>query len=218
MKFSVTKKFNTTVDRSSRVMEIAESFGLGLEDKEFVLYDSLEINIKPGDVIYITGQSGSGKSVILNELANEMSTIGIKVANIDQVELKEVALIDQIGENTKHAMKLLSAAGVNDAYLTLRKPSELSDGQRYRFKLAKLMEMNADVWVADEFGAVLDRPTAKAVASNLQKTARNMGKPVTVMVATTHTDLIDDLNPNMVIHKRFRDVVDIRTGLEVIDV
>lgn len=48
-------------------------------------------------------------------------------------------------------------AGLNDAYLFVRKPSEMSDGQKYRLKIAKLIESGADVWVADEFGAVLDQ-------------------------------------------------------------
>ncbi len=45
-------------------------------------------------------------------------------------------------------------------YLYIRKPQELSDGQRYRFRLAKIIESGAKVWVADEFLAVLDRTTA----------------------------------------------------------
>lgn len=51
-------------------------------------------------------------------------------------------------------------AGLNDAYLFVRKPSEMSDGQKYRLKIAKLIESGAKVWAADEFGAVLDRVTA----------------------------------------------------------
>ncbi len=46
----------------------------------------------------------------------------------------------------------------------IRKPNELSDGQRYRFCLAKLIESKAKVWVADEFLAVLDRTTAKVIS------------------------------------------------------
>ncbi|MGK6902233.1 hypothetical protein MMF79_00027805 [Klebsiella pneumoniae] len=66
-------------------------------------------------------------------------------------------------------------------------PSEMSDGQKYRLKIAKLIESGAKVWAADEFGAVLDRVTAQVVASNLQRAARKVG--ATVMVAMTHEDL-----------------------------
>jgi len=53
----------------------------------------------------------------------------------------------------------------------------------------------------DEFAAILDRDTAKIVAYNLQKLARQQGKAV--LAATTHTDLLEDLSPSVHIHKRF---------------
>jgi ABC-type ATPase with predicted acetyltransferase domain len=59
--------------------------------------------------------------------------------------------------------------------------------------------------VADEFLAVLDRTAAKVIAFSLQKTARRAG--ATVLVATTHTDMVDDLAPSLVVEKRFREKV-----------
>ena len=101
----------------------------------------------------------------------------------------------------------MSIAGLNDAYLFIRKPSELSDGQRYRFRLAKLVESGAKVWIADEFLAVLDRTTAKVIAFNLQKVARKVG--ATVLVATTHGDMVEDLAPDITINKRYREKIEI---------
>ena len=46
----------------------------------------------------------------------------------------------------------------------------------------------AQFWIFDEFAATLDRDTAKIVAFNLQKLARQNGKAV--LAATTHTDLL----------------------------
>lgn len=53
----------------------------------------------------------------------------------------------------------------------------------------------------DEFAATLDRDTAKIVAFNLQKFARQQGKAV--IAATTHGDLFEDLSPSVHVHKRF---------------
>lgn len=204
MKIELNKSFQTRVERSDRVIQVAEAFGLGLEDREFTVLDGVQVEVKPGDVIYINGQSGAGKSVLLREIGHELQKHGQRVVNIDEVELLDCPLIDQIGkESLADALRLLSIAGLSDAYLYIRKPRELSDGQRYRFRLAKLIEGNSDVWVADEFGAVLDRTTAKIVAWNLAKAARSYGK--TLIVATTHTDLVDELAPSLTITKRFHD-------------
>ena len=92
----------------------------------------------------------------------------------------------------------------------MRKPSELSDGQRYRFRIAKLLESGCKVWVADEFGAVLDRTTAKVVAFNVRKFAKKCG--ATVIVATTHKDLLNELAPTLYVDKRFKEKIDIKVA------
>lgn len=205
--YTISRSFKTSVPRTPRVMEVAESFGLGLSDKVFTIYDNLEIDIRKGDVVFITGQSGSGKSLLLRDLEARMTEEGLKVADLNKIELDDVPVIEQVGENTIKATELLAKAGISDAWIYLRKPSELSDGQRYRLKLAKVLDSNADVWIADEFGAILDRVTAKAVAFSLAKVARREGK--TFMVATTHNDMIEELAPDVFIKKMFKDRVQI---------
>lgn len=206
--YVINRAFTSSVTRTERVLEVAEAFGLGLSDKKFVIYDNLALDIEKGDVVYITGQSGSGKSLLLKDLMIQMRDCGLDVADLNEIELNpDLPVIDQLGKNTVHATELLAKAGISDAWIYIRRPGELSDGQRYRLKLAKIMERDADVWVADEFGAVLDRVTAKVVAFNVQKVARALGK--TLMVATTHTDLVEELGPDLTITKRFRERVDI---------
>jgi ABC-type ATPase with predicted acetyltransferase domain len=131
------------------------------------------------------------------------------------VQFEDKALIDQIGSSLHDAVELLSRAGINDAYLAVRTPHELSDGQRYRLKLAKLMETDADVLVADEWGAVLDRITAKVISFNAAKWARAKGK--TLIVATTHLDIEDELAPDLRIEKRFQERVLITTLKDKVD-
>jgi len=204
--YTVDRRFTTSVQRTPRVLEIAESFGLGLSDKEFVVYNNLPVEVRQGDVVYITGQSGSGKSLLLRDLKAQMQADGKTIADLNEIELDERPVIEQVGSTTTEATHFLALAGISDAWIYIRKPSELSDGQRYRLKLAKVLEQGSDVWIADEFGAVLDRVTAKVIAFNLQKTSRRQGK--TLMVATTHTDLVEELAPSLTITKRFKERVD----------
>lgn len=202
-KHVIDVRFPTHVEKTDRVIDVAESFGLGLSDGEFVIYDNLELEIPQGARVYITGQSGSGKSLLLRELARDLVKQGKTVANLEDVELTDQPIIDQIGQNMTQATAYLARAGISDAYLLIRKPAELSDGQRYRVRLAKVLETGADVWVADEFGAVLDRVTAKAVATGVAKSARFENK--TLIVATTHTDLREELGATITVDKRYHD-------------
>lgn len=207
MKYEVDVRYSFKQERTERVLEIAEAFGLGLNEREFVVFDHAEVEILPGDVVYITGESGGGKSTLLRELTNKLVNDGHFVSNIDQIVFEDKPVIDQIGKSTGEALRLLSIAGLNDANLFIRKPAELSDGQKYRFRIAKMLESGATVWVADEFLAILDRTTAKVLAYNLQKIARNAG--AILMVATTHSDMKEDLAPTLEIDKRYREKVSI---------
>ena len=207
-KFVLSKSFDTEVERTQRVLDVAEMFGLGLDDKTFNVLTDLELEIEPGDVVYITGQSGSGKSTILKELRKAFESKGIPVAVASEIEMLDKPIVDQVYPDNKllsKTLELFSFVGLSDAKLFLRKPSELSDGQRYRFMLAKMIESGAKVWMADEFLALLDRTTAKVIAYNIQKIARKTG--ATLVVATTHRDMVDDLRPSLYIEKRYQDKV-----------
>jgi GNAT superfamily N-acetyltransferase len=116
-------------------------------------------------------------------------------------------LIETVGTTVEEGLELLSKVGLNDAFLFLRTYSQLSDGQKYRYRIAKLIESGKQWWLMDEFAACLDRDTAKIIAYNLQKIARQHGKAV--IAATTHGDLQEDLKPSVIIRKRFGEEIQI---------
>ena len=89
--------------------------------------------------------------------------------------------------------------GLAEPWVWARRYSELSEGQKYRFRLAKLLESPKPILIVDEFASTLDADTAKVVAYNFARAARRMGK--TVILATTREDLKDDLRPNIYIQK-----------------
>ncbi len=115
----------------------------------------------------------------------------------------EKPLIETVGATVEEGLELLSRVGLNDAFLFLRSYNQLSDGQKYRYRIAKLIEskIRKQWWLMDEFAACLDRDTAKIISFNLQKIARSQGKAV--IVATTHSDLVEDLSPSVLVNKRF---------------
>jgi len=190
--------FKTRVPMTDRTIEVAEAFGLGIdEEKEHVIYRDFELKLAEGDVVYITGDSGSGKSVLLNALQEDLGDDAINLSDIKTEPGKPI--IDTVGDSFNEALKLLSKVGLNDAFLFLRKYSQLSDGQKYRYKIAQMIDSGKGYWLCDEFCSTLDRTTAKIVAYNIQKLAYETGS--TLVVATTHTDLEEDLNPSIMIRK-----------------
>lgn len=197
--------FKTKTKITPRSVAIAEAFGLGIdEEKVFKVYDNFALSWNDGDMVYITGDSGGGKSLLLRLIGSRLTEIspGKKVMRIEDVEPDpDEILIENVGADVNEAMKFFSMAGLNEAFLVLRKYKELSDGQKYRYRLTKLLATGVDVWVIDEFCATLDRDTARAIAFCLQKLARRENR--TVIVATTHRDLVEDLNPDVLVVKGF---------------
>ena len=204
-KFSFNISYETTVKLTPRALVVAEAFGLGVDQAQKFTVLNTELMIAPTDIVYITGDSGSGKSVLLRALRKDLGE--------EAVDLSEVAinvdkpLIETVGRTVEEGLELLSKVGLNDAFLFLRTYSQLSDGQKYRYRIAKLIESGKQWWLMDEFAACLDRDTAKIIAFNLQKIARQQGKAV--IAATTHSDLQEDLKPSVLVRKRFGEEIQI---------
>src|SRR3989337_1844994 len=198
-KFSFNISYETHSELTERALVVAESFGLGVDEaQKFKVLDA-ELKIAPKDIVYVTGDSGSGKSVLLRAIRQDL---GDEAIDLSEVRIEaDKPLIETVGATVEEGLELLSKVGLNDAFLFLRTYNQLSDGQKYRYRIAKLMESGKQWWLIDEFAATLDRDTAKIVAFNLQKIARQKGKAV--IAATTHGDLLEDLNPSVHVHKRF---------------
>lgn len=203
---TIERAVPTAVEPSDRVLEIAAMFGLGVDDQhQRIVVPRTDLNLRGGEVIFITGPSGSGKSTILRCIADEVRGC-LRFEDVLGGD-DDRPIVEQIGESIEEATLILSLSGLADAFIMLRRPSELSDGQRYRFGLARLIERatHADelaeiVVLADEFGATLDRLTASVVACNVGKWVRRSPR-VCFVAATTHDDLIEAINPDVIVYK-----------------
>ena len=102
------------------------------------------------------------------------------------------------GADVSKSLYCLNMAGLSEAQLYLRRFDELSNGQRYRAMLAKLVDSEANVWIADEFLANLDPITACIVAKNIREHARKSG--VTLVAGAPHFgNFLAALQPDIVI-------------------
>lgn len=169
---------------------IAESFGIqgGYINKIVDILIPSEF-----DIIYITGESGSGKTTIMRELMKTQNYSDYVISNTEKnVPLFSVGGIDKQTETLNY----LTSVGLSDATLWLNDYSKLSDSQRARFEIAVKM-MKQEVICIDEFLSTLDRKTAKPVAYSIQRAIRRNKKKL--IVTTAHDDLLEFLKPDVVI-------------------
>ncbi|HET6426492.1 MAG TPA: hypothetical protein VFG20_22560 [Planctomycetaceae bacterium] len=178
---------------SANAAVVMDHFGVGFEAGRKTIADHLELPIQPGDVVLFSGPSGSGKSSLMRAAASQLDG----VLNADALNLGDDILVDALPTPTAESLSLLAACGLGEAQLLLRIPQELSDGQRYRFRLALALAQKPQWIVADEFTAALDRPLAKVIAFNLRKLASRIG--VGCLFATTHEDIREDLQPDVIV-------------------
>lgn len=206
---TLSRKFSTRVQQTANVKVCAAMFGIGSnEEIDVVLYDNLTVNVGAGRILYITGDSGAGKSCLLRDIevkvCAEAGQHGLQQVAMNGIALlEEKPLVDQFGDwSIKEILELLNYVGISEAFVFLRNPQQLSDGQRYRFMLARAI-YNAKVNVApgntpvifiDEFLAFLDRETARNVAYQVRRVATKHG--LCFVLATTHLDIEADLRPN----------------------
>lgn len=128
-----------------RQVRLAEMFGLGLDEThEVTLYDRFAVDVRPGDLVFVTGPSGSGKSVLLRALLRairDAHPAGSHVVDLARLRLPtDRPAVDLPAAPFETALRLLSAAGLADAMALLRPAPELSDGQRYRLRLALALD------------------------------------------------------------------------------
>ncbi len=157
-----------------------------------------QVRLQDGDICYITGASGAGKSVLLGELQNAVSSD--ESVNLDEIELEDDrSLIDCFSGDCLETLKTLSKSGLNDVFTVLNQPRYLSDGQKYRFRLAKALSTERKMIFADEFCSALDRISAAVIAYNIRKFADRNG--TIFVLASSHDDIMSDLQPDVVIVK-----------------
>ncbi|MCS7114535.1 MAG: ATP-binding cassette domain-containing protein [Nitrososphaerota archaeon] len=88
-KFVINIAYTTATPKpTKRVLAIAEAFGLGLDQQQkFTIYENVELKIGPTDIVYITGDSGSGKTILLKALEKDIRReTSLKCVNIAEIK------------------------------------------------------------------------------------------------------------------------------------
>lgn len=182
------------------------SFYLG--EKKFS-YD-LNVVLEKGDIIYLEGDSGSGKSSLLRLLLNFRSSTGIRVNDLPINEINNhdlrnrIAYISQtptilstsLEQNIGMGKKLSDAdkksiqrSGILGAILKdknwqsilYENGGNLSGGEKQRIAISRLMISDADMYILDESISNIDKESAVAIMDFLLK-----NKKEKIILFTTH--------------------------------
>lgn len=158
--------------------------------------DMEEMNSSHWNIMLICGKSGSGKSTILREIGN------IKPIEYDYNK----AVISQFdGYTEEEVCDLLGGVGLSSVPTWLRKPQELSNGERARLDLCKAIydAGKGQIIYVDEFTSVVNRDVAKSMSHALQRYIRQ--KDLKIVIASCHFDIIEWLNPNYIFNLNHKD-------------
>lgn len=158
--------------------------------------DMEEMNSSHWNIMLICGKSGSGKSTILREIGN------IKPIEYDYNK----AVISQFdGYTEEEVCDLLGGVGLSSVPTWLRKPQELSNGERARLDLCKAIydAGKGQIIYVDEFTSVVNRDVAKSMSYALQRYIRQ--KDLKIVIASCHFDIIEWLNPNYIFNLNHKD-------------
>lgn len=164
----------------------------------------LRRHLAPGVVVLVQGPSGAGKSSVLEALAHACPG----AVRVGRGPRGGRAVADCSADPLDRWLGTLSAAGLAEARLWLRRAAALSSGQRARLALALAMAhaeralersgpgaRPGPVLVADELGDGLDTPTRASVAVSLARWARR--RRIAVVAAGSAEDLGRWLRPDV---------------------
>lgn len=165
------------------------------QDLRFQMEADLPIEESDWRIGVVVGPSGSGKTSIGRALSGE----GWHEWN---PKWDDRPVLEAIHGNGKadfaRATGAMSAVGLGSVPSWLRPHKVLSNGERFRADMARLLLAGPDqVWI-DEFTSVLDRQVAKVGAGAFAKAWRKHKGGGRLVLLTPHYDVLDWLQPDWV--------------------
>ncbi|MEG6532543.1 ATP-binding cassette domain-containing protein [Caldibacillus thermoamylovorans] len=142
--------------------------------KENYIFKDLSLTIKPGEIVGISGYSGSGKTTMAKVIAGLLKPVSGEVKVGDNKPVKRgVHPVQMIWQHPEKAINprwqmqrvleeskikneaLLDNLGIKKEWLT-RRPGELSGGELQRFCIARVLTEQTKYIIADEMTTMLD--------------------------------------------------------------
>lgn len=183
----------SAVEKTPRVVQMSGIFDVPIEQKSRVEFHfDAPIEAQPWQVGLIVGPSGAGKSSVARHMFGDAM-----VESYDWPQGK--AIVDGFGKlGVKETTAALNSVGFSSPPNWVRPFSVLSNGERFRANMARVIVDDRPLVVIDEFTSVVDRQVAQVGSHTIQKAVR--ARPGKQFVAVTcHYDVEDWLQPDWVL-------------------
>lgn len=194
--------------------DVVKTYGVG--DGKQMAVNHVSFTIDEGEFVVILGQSGAGKSTILNMLGGmdkptegTVTVAGKRVSDMNEKQLGSYRA-DVIGfifqfynllpsltayENIALTKSIVKHAADADELLELvglthcrdKFPAQMSGGEQQRVAIARALAKKPKILLGDEPTGALDSETGIIVLELLQRLSRDEGK--TVILVTHNTDI-----------------------------
>lgn len=193
---------------------VIKTYGVG-EGKQLAVND-VSFTIDEGEFAVILGQSGAGKSTVLNILggmdtpsSGSVNVAGRELSGMNDRQLGRYRadvigfvfqfynLIPSLTAYENIALTKSIVKHAQDAEMLLKLvglshcrnkfPAQMSGGEQQRVSIARALAKNPEILLGDEPTGALDSETGVAVLELLQKLCREHGK--TVVLVTHNSDI-----------------------------
>lgn len=158
----------------------------------FELKANIPIDEQTWKIGVIVGPSGSGKTSIGHKILGREALYQPSGWSDDQPIIEAIAPDASFDE----VAAALVAVGLGSVPAWLRPYSVLSNGERFRADLARIVCEQPTEIVIDEFSSVIDRQTARVGACAFAKAWRRTGGQAVLL--SCHYDILDWLQPDWV--------------------
>ena len=181
---------NTTFGvKSMKIIDEKEKINLDYNNKditdEITIFENLNLEIKKGEFIAVVGDSGAGKTCLINAIMNNYGIISTDSNPIVNGEISflpsqpwlmtesiknNIIFFSQLKE--KNYEEIISLCHLKSDFEQLPERdltivnstcSNISEGQKIRISLARCLYRNADIYLLDDFFSALDYNISKKI-------------------------------------------------------